>query len=109
MANKYTHLELDKEIRSISGYYSPLKEVRLKQNGREVLYVVGRATIEAACCGCGTWMYAIVPGYVMKWQGEQNKDGLPTTDVEPVLDKSVQKEVSQIIKEKEGVSQVEFW
>ncbi len=107
--NKYTHLELNKDIRSISGYYTPQKEVRLKCDGREVMYVVGQATIEAACCSSGSWMYAIVPGYIVKWQNEKNKAGLPVSDVEPVSNDATQREICQIIKEKEGVNQVEFW
>lgn len=107
--NKYTHIELNKDIRSISGFYTPQKEVRLKHDGRELLYVIGQAAIEASCCASGSWMYAIVPGYIVKWQGDKNKDDLPVTEVEPISDDATQREISQIIKEKEGVSQVEFW
>ncbi len=107
--NKYTHLELNKDIRSIAGYYTPQREIRLKYDGREVLYVVGQATIEASCCASGSWIYALVPGYIVKWQNEINKTGLPVSEVEPISDNTARGKISQIIKETEGVSQVEFW
>ncbi|MFC2060312.1 hypothetical protein ACFLTZ_04380, partial [Chloroflexota bacterium] len=59
--NKYTHLELDEDIICIAGYYTPLKEVRLQYNNREVLYVIGQAVVDSSCCGTGSWGYALVP------------------------------------------------
>jgi len=107
---KYTHLELGKDIAaSIAGYYTPEKEVRLKYNGREVLYVTGRAVVEAACCGVANWGYALVPGYIVRWQGEKNQNGLPVTEVEPILDKETQQALKQVIESQETVTQVQFW
>ncbi len=48
---KYTHLELNKDVLTPSGYYNPRKEVRMSYNGREVLYTVSEAVIESSCCG----------------------------------------------------------
>ncbi len=108
MVNKYTHLELDKEVSSIAGYYSPQKEVRLKYKNREVLYVIGQAVIECSCCGDGSWGYAIVPGYILNWQSETNESGLPVSEVEPVSDEETRKNISRIITEAEAISQIEF-
>ena len=109
MMNKYTHLELNKEVNSIAGYYVPQKEVRLKYDNREVLYVIGQAVIECSCCAAGSWGYAIVPGYILKWQDETNKAGLPVSEIEPISDEEARKNISRIITEVEAVSQVEFW
>ncbi len=110
---KYTHLPLNKDVEAFAGYYTPEKEARLKYNGREVLYVTGRVVVEATCCGdaCSTanhW-YAIVPGYLLKWQGEKNEAGLPVSEVEQVSDVATQNEIRQIILDNEAVSRVDFW
>ncbi len=107
--NKYTHLELDKEQRFLPGYYVPTKEVRMKYDGREVLYVVGQATLDSACCNVGSFAYVIVPGYVVNWQKERNQDGLPVTEVEPVSDNAVQSNLRKIIHDTECISHIEFW
>ena len=109
MINKYTHLELNKDVSSIAGYYTPQKEVRLKYNNREVLYVVGQAVIEASCCGGGSCGYAIVPGYIVNWQNKTNEAGLPVSEVEPISDRETRENISRIIKEAEVISQIEFW
>ena len=106
---KYTHLELNKDISCMAGFYIPQKEVRLKYNNLEVLYVVGRAVIESSCCGAGSWGYALVPGYVVSWQGERNDAGLPVSEVEPISDATLQSNIRKIIKEVENISQIEFW
>jgi len=59
--SEYTHLKLNEDVYAIAGYYTPQKEIRLKCNNREVLYVIGQAVIESSCCGSGSWEYAIVP------------------------------------------------
>ncbi len=106
---RYTHLELDCDIEAPSGYYTPQKEVRLKYNGREVLYTVSHAVIESSCCGASDFISAQVPGYIVRWQGETNHNGLSVSLVEPITDTNVQDYIRKIIKENEELSQVEFW
>ena len=105
----YTHLPVDEDVTCVAGYYTPLKEVRLKYNGREVLYVVGQAVIESSCCGIGCWGYVLVPGYIINWQEQANDAGLPVSEVEPISDKTVQASIRRIITEAESIPQVEFW
>ena len=107
--NKYTHLELDNEISSIAGYYCPRKEVRLKYDGQEVLYVLGQANIENSCCANGCWEYALVPGYIIEWKSEKDNSGLRVTTVEPIKDNETRAKIRQLIKETDTVSQVDFW
>lgn len=107
--NKYTHLELNQDINALAGYYTPLKEVRLKYDGREVLYVVGQAVIDSSCCGTANYYYAVVPGYIINWQKEKNEAGLPVSEVEPVSDKAARDSIGKTIEEAEHVSQIEFW
>ncbi len=108
---KYTHLELGKDVSiGIAGYYTPQREGKLEYNGKEVLYVIGRAVVESWCCGRpGNRTYAIVPGYIVNWQGTRDEEGLAVSEVEPILDKEAQSNIRRIIETKETVSPVEFW
>jgi len=106
---EYTHPKLNEDSYCIAGYYTPEKEVRLKYNNREVLYVIGKAVIESACCGVGNWGYALVPGYIINWQNKRNEAGLPVSEVEPISDEEARNNIKQIIQSKETVAQVQFW
>ena len=106
---QYTHLGLNNSIESLAGFYTPQKEARLKCNNREVLYVIGHAVIESACCGTGSWGYALVPGYIINWQNSRNEAGLPVSEVEPISDEAAQSNIRQLIQTNEAVSQIGFW
>jgi hypothetical protein len=107
--SKYTHLELNNDIPTPSGYYTPQKEVKLKYDGREVLYILSQAVIESSCCGASDFCSAQVPGYVIGWRIGKNDDGLPVSLVEPITDEATRDAIRKIIKEKEHISRTEFW
>jgi hypothetical protein len=111
MIRDYAHLELGQDIESISGTYTPLKELRLKQNGRDILYVVGTSVVDTACCGSGSFIYAIVPGHVVSWKGKQDESGLSVSEVEPIGDETIKHETAQAIKEAENIEKynINFW
>jgi hypothetical protein len=104
----YTHAKLNDEVHSISGYYCPRIENRLSYNGKEVLYVVGQATVDNSCCANGCWEYALVPGYILHWQSGTDEAGQPVSEVEPIRDSETKAAISQIIKDSAGVHQVDF-
>ena len=112
---KYTHLPLGEDVEAFAGYYTPEKEARLKYNGREVLYVTGHVVVEATCSGDGNtcqtanYWYAIVPGYLLKWQNERNEADLPVSEVELISDRETRNRIKQIILDNEAVSRVDFW
>ncbi len=107
---KYTHLELGKDAAvSIAGYYTPQKEIRLKYNGREVLYVIGQAVIESSCCGLGSWTYVLVPGYIINWQNTKNEAGLPVSEIELISDEEARENIRRAIKTTEDVPLIDFW
>ncbi len=106
---KYAHLELNRDIKAPSGYYSLEKEVRLEYGGREVLYIISRAVVDASCCGLANYSYSLVPGYVVRWQAEKNREGISLTEVEPVRDARAREAIRKIIRETESVPQTEFW
>lgn len=109
MALEYVHLPLGEDIQFLAGYYTPLKEFKLIQNGREVLCVTGASCVESGCCGGRSGSYAIVPGYIKDWQYRANDKGLLVTEVEPVTDQKAKNEISAVIKEKEIVWTIDFW
>jgi hypothetical protein len=112
MKLEYAHLPLNEEVRGLSGFYIPSKEVRLKYNGKEVLYVIGISTLDSSCCGVssvGFCSYAVVPGFVLSWQNKKNKDGLPLSEVEPIDDEAAKRAITKTIRETESVGNIDFW
>ena len=112
--NKYAHLPLNQDIEAFAGYYTPEKEVRMKFQNREVLYVTGHLVIETTCqlgnsCTTANYWYATVPGYIVCWQAEKNKKGFPLTEVEPITDTTIQNTIRQMILKNERVARVDFW
>lgn len=108
MPKDYIH-EVNREVQSISGWYVLQREERLSHKGKQYLYVVGVGVVETSCCGTGGCAYALVPGAVMQWKTRTNDEGLRVSQVEPVKDEALQKELTRIITQKETVSQVQFW
>jgi hypothetical protein len=106
---KYTHLELNKDIPAPSGYYTPQKEVRLKYDGREVLCILNQAVIDSSCCGVSNFASALVPGFIVKWHLEKNREGIPVSDVEPISDEKIRDAIRKIIKDTEHITRTEFW
>ena len=110
MKQEYAHLPLNEEVRGLSGFYIPCKEVRLKYNGKEALYIIGTSTLDSCCCGGGgSCGYALVPGFILNWQKRKSKDGLPLSDVEPIDDEVAKREISRTIRETESVGNIDFW
>ena len=108
MAKEYVH-ELNREVQAIAGWYILDKEERLKHRGKEFLYVVGNACVDASCCGSGGCYYAVVPGSILSWKSGTNEQGLPVSMVEPVREEETKKELQRWISKKERVDQVQFW
>jgi hypothetical protein len=99
---------LNQEVTAIGGRYALVKEVCLPFRGREVLYLVGYGVADTSCCGVGGCAYALAPGFILEWKSKVNEDGLAVSQVEPIRDEAVRKEVERLIREKEPVQQVKF-
>jgi hypothetical protein len=111
---KYAHLPLNKDVEAFAGYYTPEKEVRMVYKGRELLYVTGHVVVETTCgighnCTSANYWYATVPGYIVAWQTEKSKEGLPVTEVEIITDAAAQNAIRDIILKDEAVARVDFW
>lgn len=105
---EYTHPRLNEPVRAIGGEYVLVKEERLPFRGREVLYLVGYAVLDTACCGVGGCGYALVPGFVVEWKSGLSPDGRPVSKVERIQDEALQAEIRRRILEVETVHQVRF-
>ena len=105
---EFVHQELNQEVIALSGHYVLVKEARLLFRGRQILYLVGHATFDRACCGAGGCAYALVPGFIVDWKARINHDGLAVSLVEPVHDEAVQREIRQLIERRETVHQIQF-
>jgi hypothetical protein len=111
MIKDYIHQELGEDIESISGTYTPLKESRVKHNGRDVLYAIGTAIVDTACCGSGSFVYATVPGYVVNWKEREDESGSLVSQVELIEDETIKREIAQALKEAESIENynINFW
>ncbi len=110
MAHDYVHLarqgeEIGWEIR----FYNA-SESTLEYKGREVLLV----EVEAGGCSFCDGSYAHnltganVEGYVLKWKYRENEEGRPVSEIEPIRDKTEQKEIVKILKPRYSLSQINF-
>lgn len=106
---KYTHLEADKDIDTPTGRYKPGEEKRLNIDGREILYIVMEAVVDASCCGIADFTSALVPGYVVTLDPGDKETETKIFEVEPISNRSARKKIRKILEETENVAQVEFW
>lgn len=104
----YTHPALNREINAIGGHYVFTKEVTMPFKGKTVLYYVGYAVINSSCCGMGGVCYARVPGFVRELKYKRDNSGAPISSIEPIHEKSIQKQIILIIQSTESIHQVEF-
>ena len=107
----YIHevIDDDNEIQSISGYYTVEKELKLECGEKLFLCIIGVGVVDSSCCGVGGCRYALVPGYIIEWKERTNSAGFMVSKVEPVVEENTKKKISKIIKEREFVTQVNFW
>ena len=104
----YVHHPLGEPVEAIGGSYLLVKEDRVDFEGRQVLYVVGHAAFDSTCCGVGGCGYAAVQGFVLRYRGETNAEGLDVTEVEPIEDDRRREALRKILLESEAVTEVTF-
>ena len=111
MILEYVHQPVGEEVTALAGYYAISKELRLKHDGREVLCMIGICAVESSCCGRRNFHYAIVPGYLVSWKGKVNDAGLPISEVEPIADTAIKREIAATLEDTEAVMKpnIEFW
>ena len=107
---EYTHqvFGVDPEVKTISGHYTIDKEKVLKYKDKKILCVIGMGVIDSSCCGVGGCRYALVPGYIKQWK-KTDESGCLISEVEPIVNEQTKQAISNIIKEEEIVTQINFW
>ena len=104
----HTHLRLNSEVTAIGGEYAFLKEGTVRFQEKTILYYVGCAVLNSTCCGTGGVCFARVPGVVHDLKYKTDDSGAPISRVEPITEKTVQKQIRKILQNMEMVQQVEF-
>ena len=104
----HSHLRLNSEVAAIGGEYAFLKEGIVRLQEKTILYYVGCAVLNSTCCGTGGVCFARVPGVVYALKYKTDDFGAPVSRVEPITDKTFQKEICKILQDTEMVHQVEF-
>ncbi|MFH1138055.1 MAG: hypothetical protein V1816_18445 [Pseudomonadota bacterium] len=105
---EYIH-QTGEEIRAIGGGYQLQGEALLEFGGRQVLYVLGFGVFDTTCCGTGGCRYALTPGFVVEYKTSLSPEGFPVSQVEPITDPELRRQITRDILEKEVVQQVQFW
>ena len=81
----------------------------MNHRGKEVLYLVGTAVIEASCCGTWGCGFIKVPGYIREWKQGRNETGRPVSEVERIEAPDQQREIQDLLRERHpAFPQVEF-
>jgi hypothetical protein len=104
---EFVHPELNQEVYAIGGHYMFTKEDILPNPGGDILYLIAYAATDTSCCGIGGCGYALVPGYIHSLHLRLNNDKRYISEITPIEER-LYEEISKIICQKEGVSQVHF-
>ena len=105
---EFKHPQLNQEIQSISSYYVFQKEIKFPYNGREILYYTGYSVTDKSCCGIGGCIFSYVPGFIVNWHFKKSKEGNFISEIEPIEDDDIMRDISRQIKQREICNQVNF-
>ena len=104
----YSPDDLGSEIVAPSGYYQPFEEGFLDYEGKQLLYTLGSACIEASCCGKGSWSYARVEGYVVGDTPPRARGDGGAIEIDTVEDVEEKTAIANLLAEKHPGVRVEF-
>ncbi|MBP1716005.1 MAG: hypothetical protein H6Q42_4208 [Deltaproteobacteria bacterium] len=100
---------MNRPVEFFGGSYIVSEEGKMPCQGKEVLYFVGIAGLEASCCGRSGGAFAKVPGFIVRWKTRKNESGLAVSEVDRIKDEKRQREIIRLLKEKyPQVTQIEF-
>jgi len=106
---EFTHPDLGQEIRSLAGYYVPREVQVMPLNSKEVLLVLGDACIDSSCCGCASWSYIQVPGFLVRKHVRGGGEKPEVSEVDTIEDKTVRDALFQSLGKKYPGARVEMW
>lgn len=75
---------------------------------KKIFYTTEMEVVDMSCCGTAANGFATVYGYVDQWKFRRTEQGDFMSVFEPIRDENTQREISQMIKQKELVGHVNF-
>ena len=96
----YIHIEPGKENPAIAGYYEVERELRLPLDDKEILCIVGYVCWDKSCCGTGGCRYLSVPGYLLEYKTDIDKEGRPVSKVQRITSEEEQKKIRALLRQK---------
>lgn len=103
----FVHPRIGEEVEAIGGYYLFIKEEIIDHPSGRILYLVGCAVTDRACCGPSGCGYAVVAGRIMSLHSGRTDGDRPVSSLEP-LPPILHDEIARYVRSREGVSQVQF-
>jgi hypothetical protein len=109
MKKEFSHLELGTEIHNIAGYYVPLEEHILPFDGKEIIFLLGFACIQASCCGVRSWNYIQVPGFLLKKHSRGGGELPLVSEVDTIEDSDTRLRIAEILTAEYPGTDIDWW
>ncbi|MRR16999.1 MAG: hypothetical protein EG826_11145 [Deltaproteobacteria bacterium] len=106
--DEYTHRGIGEEVHCIAGHYEIIEEGRLAYGAAELLYVLGVATVDNACCGSTGCRFLLIPGYVHSWKTKTNAEGMPVSIVAPITEEQQRASIRAFLDKRYPYAQINF-
>ncbi|HVN71105.1 MAG TPA: hypothetical protein VMU10_03705 [Desulfomonilia bacterium] len=104
---EFVHPRLDEMVEAVGGHYLFTKEDNLAHGRGNIIYFVGYAVTDRACCGLTGCGYAVVAGHIVSPRYRTDKENRIISLINPI-EEDLFEEIAKSIRLKEGVSQVLF-
>ena len=106
---EYTH-SVKELVKFVAGAYAIESEHLLSYKDREVLYLIGATDELCNCCGdCGVIRFINIPGFVKAWKSKTNEAGVPVSEIDPITDPEIRREIKKILYEDYCLDNIDFW
>jgi hypothetical protein len=107
MSREVEHPRLGEAVDAIGGSYWLLEEKEVLFLRRRLLFWVGVGVVDRSCCGTGGCRYILVPGFVEEWKWRREGE-LEFSKVEPISSTWLQQKITEMLRAREKVEQVQF-
>ena len=108
--SEYTHVSQEEDVGPSDRSYR-VQERTIEYKDKKILYLIVETTGLTFFCDRSSTSHVgsiIVPGYVVNWQCKKSSDGSFVTEVEPIKDSGIQKEIKELLQ-REHISNINFW
>ena len=104
----YVPEDFGTEVVVPSGYYQPIKEDLVAFDGKQVLYVLGSACVEASCCGIGSWAYVRVEGFVVGEEDPGDESDRKSTQIDTITAERDKAAIGALLLDRHPGARIEF-